>query len=40
MAQNNTIHIINCNVPQYNVAPPSPARVYVVADYVEADYVE
>lgn len=40
MPQNNTIHIINCNVPQYTFLTPVVERVYVEADYVEADYVE
>ena len=41
MAQNNTIHIINCNVQEWLLpGSASGGRVYVEAEYVTEDYVE
>lgn len=40
MPQNNTIHILDCNVPQYDVSAYTQFRTYVSDDYVTEDYVE
>lgn len=40
MSQNNVIHVINFTPRRWAFGEPEPERLYVVSDYVDADYVE
>lgn len=39
MAENNTIHIINGRVPQWNLPQPVSESVYYVDGYIDPDYI-
>ena len=40
MAQNNVIHQLEGNVPQYNLVRWEDETGYIVEDYIDDDYIE